>query len=127
MSLPVNVSTRILTQTPGHFNEHFAQDVGRNSNLKRAGQELGLERFINNGGSVPGGKGVADTVEAILGAIFLDSGKDKAKDAMDALGLLPKELLLERQLRTEGLVIVDAVDVVESMGKGRKRCKSDAS
>lgn len=115
----------LLTTRPGHFSTHFAQGVARNSNLNRAGRELGLDRFINHGNTV-GDRIVADTVEAILGATYLESGKDKAKDVMDSLGLLPRERLLERQLKAEGLVMLNSEDVAKLEGNGRKRRKSDA-
>jgi len=112
----------------GQFTQQFAQGVARNSNLNRIGRELGLQRFINNGGYTgTGGKVIADTIEAILGAIYLDSGKEKAKDVIDALGLLPREQLIARQLEAEGLVMLEHEDMQERKGKVKKRRKSDAS
>lgn len=121
----------MLIRSLGQFTIHFAQGVARNSNLNKIGRELGLERFINVGGGGGKveitGKKMADTIEAILGAIYLDSGREKAKDVMDALGLLPKEQLLERQFEAEGLVMLEPEDAEDSKGKGKKRRKSDAS
>lgn len=55
--------------------------------------ELGLERFINTPEYVAAFalRPVADTVKAILGAIYLDSGLDQVKDVMDGLGLVSGE------------------------------------
>jgi len=67
---------------------------------------LGLERFIYGGNK---GKKVADTIEAILGAIYLDSGSSmaKCKDVMDALELFPQKQRLEREYDIEGLIFLD--------------------
>ena len=69
------------------------QSIAGNTNLARAGRIHGLDAHIT---THPGHKGpvsnktLATTVEAILGAIFLDSSKDltAVKDAMEALGLI---------------------------------------
>ena len=54
-----------------------------------------------------GGKTVADTVEAILGAVYLDSGLKKVKTVMDTLDLVSKARILERILESEGSVMFD--------------------
>ena len=84
------------------------QTLGSNVNLQRIGLELGLERFINTPGSVSAAtmRSVADTVKAILGAIYLDSGLVGVKDVMDALGLVPRERLKEMEV-PEVIVIDD--------------------
>lgn len=76
------------------------QHLGSNKNLHRIGLELGLDRFINTPGDVSSAtlRPVADTVEAILGAIFLDSGLEEVKDVMDALGLVPRERVEEGEV-----------------------------
>ena len=96
--------------------------MGSNANLNRIGLGLGLERFI--AGS-HGGKTIADTVEAILGAIYLDSNFAKVKDVMDALDLVPKDVRLERQFEMEGLVMLDNVVDEEPKVRGTKRQRTD--
>lgn len=51
---------------------------------------------------------VADTVEAILGAVYLDSGMAGVKNVMDALGLEPRDASPEREAsgRDESEVVV---------------------
>ncbi len=111
-----------LTWSLGNFS-NIATAVGSNANLNRIGREIGLERFIY--GNV-GGKTVADTVEAILGAIYLDSGLKKVKDVMDSLDLVSKARRLERMLEMEGLVMFDGNEEedVPAMGPTRKRRRS---
>lgn len=84
------------------------------------GREIGLERFIY--GPV-GGKAIADTVEAILGAVFLDSGLKKVKDVMDILDLVSKARRLERILELEGFVMFDGNEEEDMpvMGPTKKR------
>ena len=84
------------------------QTLGSNVNLQRIGLELGLERFINTPGSVSAAtmRSVADTVKAILGAAYLDSGLVGVKDVMDSLGLAPSERLKEMEV-PEVIVIDD--------------------
>ena len=102
---------------------NIATAVGSNANLNKIGREIGLERFIY--GNV-GGKTVADTVEAILGAVFLDSGLKKVKDVMDTLGLVSKARRLERILESEGFVMFDGNEEenVPAMAPTRKRRRS---
>ena len=88
---------------PGNFS-NIATAVGSNANLKKIGLEIRLERFMY--GNV-GGKGIADTVEAILGAVYLDSGLKKVKDVMDTLDLVSKSRRLEKMLESEGFVMFD--------------------
>ena len=77
---------------------HIRQSVASNANLQRIGLELGLDRFIGvaEGTSPATLRAVADSVEAILGAVYLDSGLPEVKDVMDALGLVAGECELER-------------------------------
>ena len=60
--------------------------------------ELGLDRFIGvaEDASPATLRAVASTVEAILGAVYLDSGLLEVKGVMDALGLVAGERGLER-------------------------------
>ncbi|KAL6717660.1 hypothetical protein ACLMJK_005575 [Lecanora helva] len=99
------------TTSRSHWNTSFQSGVGSNANLDQRGRALGLERFIIGG---KGGKSVADTVEAILGATYLDTGSNlaKCKEVMDALDLLPREQRLERELDIEGVVMIDPADIL---------------
>jgi dsRNA-specific ribonuclease len=57
----------------------------------KVGRRIGLERCINPNPSQKGKISdnlVADTVEAIIRAVFLDGGLEAAVDMMEALGLL---------------------------------------
>jgi len=96
----------MLTTPIGDWSDNFQKGVGSNKNLNRCGLALGLERFIYGGNK---GKKVADTIEAILGAIYLDSGSSmaKCKDVMDALELFPQKQRLEREYDIEGLIFLD--------------------
>ena len=88
------------------------QTLGSNANLHRIGLELGLERFINTPGLVSAAtvRSVADTVEAILGAIYLDSGLEDVKDVMDALGLVPRERMAAAKEEEPEVIVIDDDD-----------------
>ncbi len=111
-----------LMQSLGNFS-NIATAVGSNANLNKIGLEIGLERFIYG---VFGGKTIADTVEAILGAVFLDSGLKKVKDVMDTLDLVSKARRLENILESEGLVMFDGKEEedVPAMAPTKKRRRS---
>ena len=99
-------------QCLGNFSD-IATSVGSNANLDRVGREIGLERFIYGAlelglrDLVFGGKTVADTVEADLGAGYLDSGLKKVKEVMDTLDLVSKARRLERMLEFKGFIMFD--------------------
>lgn len=98
---------RTLTQSilnSGDF-DHLRQSVASNANLQRVGLELGLERFMGRReDALPAGlRTMADTVAAILGAVYLDSGVVQVKDVVGALGLV----LEERRVEPEVIVIDD--------------------
>ena len=103
----------------GNFS-NIATAVGSNANLDRVGREIGLERFIYG---VRGGKTVADTMEAILGAVYLDSGLKKVKEVMDALDLVSKARRLERIVESEGFVMFDGNEEEDrpATGPSKKR------
>ncbi|KAL2358725.1 RNAse III [Cryomyces antarcticus] len=78
------------TKGCGH---NIVVDIGGNASLARVGHECAISHYIvthpGHFGRVSD-KVVAATVEAIIGAIYVDSGKDIAvvKSAMEALGLI---------------------------------------
>lgn len=75
--------------------EQFSQvlsEVATNANLDRVGRERGLQRFVNNNPSqrhVVSPITMAATMEAILGAVYLDSDLEKVGEVMQTLGLVP--------------------------------------
>ncbi|KAL2040772.1 hypothetical protein N7G274_006230 [Stereocaulon virgatum] len=109
------------SDTRGQFS-NIIRNVGSNANLNRIGLGLGLERFIV--GPI-GGKAIADTVEAILGAIYLDSDFAQLKKVMDALDLNTEDVRLERQLDLEGFIILDNEAEEEPNGRRKKRQRTD--
>jgi dsRNA-specific ribonuclease len=72
----------------------LSSSVGSNRNLDRCGRENGLDKFITPHpsfveGTIPP-RTMSATVEALIGAVFLDSGEnlEAVKRAMKGLGLL---------------------------------------
>ena len=67
------------------------QQVGSNVNLDRIGRIHGLDGFIcrnpSQGGHISPATMTA-TVEAILGAVYLDSGVESVSQVMQTLGLV---------------------------------------
>lgn len=68
------------------------QAIAGNTNLARVGHECNLDaHIVTHPGhrSAISNKTLATTVEALLGAIFLDSGKDleAVKTAMETMGI----------------------------------------
>ena len=77
----------------------ITQRVASNANLDRTGRYHGLDDFIcRNPARNPAQPGyispktMADTVEAILGALYLDGGIDHVRQVMQTLGLVPRDL-----------------------------------
>ena len=64
-------------------------------------------------------------MEAILGAIYLDSNFVKVKDIMDAPDLIPKDVRLERRFEMEGLVMLDNVVDEEPKVRSTKRQRTN--
>ncbi|KAL9631490.1 MAG: hypothetical protein Q9164_005861 [Protoblastenia rupestris] len=70
----------------------ISQEVASNDNLDRIGRKHGIEQFVNKNpsqGDHVSFKVMTATVEAILGAVWLDSGLDAVKRVMRVLGLVP--------------------------------------
>lgn len=68
--------------------------VGSNANLDRVGRQNNLEAIVNRNPSQPGtiaANTLTATLEALLGAIYLDSGRTttRARLMMEELGLWP--------------------------------------
>ena len=75
-------SRRVLFHTSDSCLASFnaiVQDVGSNRNLDGVGRTLDLDALVNNNrsqGNVISAITMTATVEAILGAVFLDAGQD---------------------------------------------------
>lgn len=69
-------------------------DVGSNANLDRIGRISGLDALINKNPSDKdanvGTITMAGTVEAIIGAVYLDSDMKSVTEVMQNLGLMPR-------------------------------------
>lgn len=69
-------------------------DVGSNANLDMVGRTNGLDALINKNPSdkdAPvGAITMAGTIEAIIGAVYLDSGMKSVTGVMQNLGLMPR-------------------------------------
>ena len=68
------------------------QSVADNSNLDRIGRGTGIVAFVNQDRSTRGLVSpitMTATVEAVLGAVYLDSNMDTVKRVMNTLGLVP--------------------------------------
>ena len=65
------------------------QRVGSNNNLNTLGIQAGLDSFVNlaGGTTVVSPVTMSATVEAILGAVYLDGGLQAVTPVMQALGL----------------------------------------
>ncbi|EON64602.1 hypothetical protein W97_03835 [Coniosporium apollinis CBS 100218] len=76
---------------PGIMNRNVST-VGSNTNLDSVGRRNGLNSFVEGNPSQQGvvpPNTMAATVEAILGAVFLDSGLESVAEVMETLGLVP--------------------------------------
>ncbi|KFY46875.1 hypothetical protein V494_00285 [Pseudogymnoascus sp. VKM F-4513 (FW-928)] len=72
--------------------DRVVQRIVNNINLERVGRQIHVDQLVNRNPSQQGDvppRTVADTVEAILGAVYLDSGKDieSVRLVMARLGL----------------------------------------
>ena len=70
----------------------IVQQVGSNANLDRVGRLYGLDDFVCRNpsqGFYVSPLTMAATVEAILGAVYLDGGINNVSQVMQTLGLVP--------------------------------------
>ena len=90
-------------------------DVGSNTNLNTIGRTNGLDTLINKNPAEPddyvGPSTMAATVEAILGAVYLDSDMKSVTEVMRNLGLMAR---LVRRTGTKVPVPEDAKSPLES-------------
>jgi ribonuclease III len=76
---------------PVEAGQNIVSRLSSNNHLATIGKNLGLERCINPNPSqkdVINDSLVADTVEAIIGAVFLDGGLEASERVMEILGVL---------------------------------------
>lgn len=81
----------VLMQAAEQFSQTLSQ-VASNANLDRIGRQRGLQRFVNGNPSqrqVVSPITMAATMEAILGAVYLDSNLGEVEEVMQTLGLVP--------------------------------------
>lgn len=81
----------VLMQAAEQFSQTLSQ-AASNANLDRIGRQRGLQRFVNANPSqrqVVSPITMAATVEAILGAVYLDSNLEEVGEVMRTLGLVP--------------------------------------
>lgn len=81
----------VLMQAAEQFNQTLSQ-VASNANLDRIGRQRGLQRFVNGNPSqrqLVSPITMAATMEAILGAVYLDSNLEEVGEVMRTLGLVP--------------------------------------
>lgn len=85
MVLTTNFS---LTQA-GAWEASICQNLVTNANYDRVGRHLNLDQcvILNPGTTQVSAKSMATTIEAILGAVFLDRGEAAMQGVMSRLGL----------------------------------------
>lgn len=86
---PGSVASSLKCVVLGRANQ-IVSDVGSNANLDRIGREAGLDMFINTNpaqGRTISPVTMTATVEAVLGAVYLDGDMDAVKRVMEKLGL----------------------------------------
>ena len=68
------------------------EETATNTRLNLTGKEVGLDQYVNiknTGQETVSKKTMADTMEAILGAVYFDGGIAAVKTVMRKLGLVP--------------------------------------
>ncbi|KFY83837.1 hypothetical protein V500_09875 [Pseudogymnoascus sp. VKM F-4518 (FW-2643)] len=95
LKLVVLLDLRPRNMPKGSMNK-IAESIVGNTVLERIGRQIHLDELVNNNQSQQGivsPKTLADTFEAILGAVYLDSGKniEAVRLVMANLGLWPQE------------------------------------
>ena len=84
-TLPLTKYT-LLIATKGAAGNIICQ-IGSKANLSRIGRANGLHHVITDIGGLVGSVTLPTTVQAIIGAVFLDGGLDMVKQVMVKLGL----------------------------------------
>ncbi|KAL8793143.1 MAG: hypothetical protein Q9195_004255 [Heterodermia aff. obscurata] len=80
------------TGTPESRVADILAEVSTNDQLNLRGKEVGLDQYVyitNTGQATVSKRTMADAMEAILGAVYLDGGIQATKTVMKALGLVP--------------------------------------
>ncbi|TVY73475.1 hypothetical protein LSUE1_G007417 [Lachnellula suecica] len=79
------------TSSSPEVGTNIASGLGTNAHLAMRGRQAGLDRFINPNPSQKGAVNdglVADTVEALIGAVEMDGGSWALDEVMKRLGVL---------------------------------------
>lgn len=92
---PNLVATHLLRENLGSM-DNVIQSIVNNTHLEMIGRRIHIDELVNANPSQQGyvsPRIVADTLEAIIGAVYLDSGKDteSVRLVMSTLGLWPRE------------------------------------
>ncbi|KAH9845167.1 ribonuclease III [Teratosphaeria destructans] len=76
-------------QTRKYSTNHWFQRMTSNKHLAKLAVKHGIHRFCFPSGATMGYKALATTMEALIGAVYLDSGYDlgKVQVVMEAMGL----------------------------------------
>ncbi|GAB1317181.1 Ribonuclease 3 [Madurella fahalii] len=90
--LDVAVKSRVAESGTGRATEVLSE-IGSNRSLERVGRRLGLDKFVVQTPSKDGHVsllGLATTVEALIGAVWIDSGYDfsQAQRVIQALDIV---------------------------------------
>ena len=83
--------SKLTSAVSGRATE-ILQTVSSNSNMDRVARRHGLDNFVNGNRSQGGmisANVMTATLEAIVGAVYLDGGLDQVKRVMRNLGLVP--------------------------------------
>lgn len=81
----------VLMRAAERFNQTLSQ-VASNTSLDRVGRQHELHKCVNTNPSqrqFVSPTTMAATIEAILGAVYLDSNLEKVGEVMQTLGLVP--------------------------------------
>ncbi|KAF2106829.1 hypothetical protein BDV96DRAFT_590536 [Lophiotrema nucula] len=83
----------------GFFDNNIRQKLATNHNLHCIGTKLGLNECLSkHPPDAIYGKAVADAVEALIGAIVLETGIDDAERAVFTMGIVADDMIAEGKL-----------------------------